>query len=175
MKFIKFLSISKSLKESKDRFGAYKMEPANSIPNFDAAAQRTLALEGSAPGQPAPDRPLERVGSGAAAAWKTMLHNLLGSDRSRRRAAAPGQIELNLDRVTVVRNELNETDIDFVAPGSRAAKTPSAPMVSKPEHGAWERWTQGVLGAKKDPFTNSSADGSSAYTSKRTQDLIAKT
>ena len=174
MKIIQFLSMSKSLKETKDRLGAYKMEPANSIPNFDAAAQSTLALEGSAQGQAEPSRPLERAGSGAAAAWMTMLRNLAGSDKSRRRAVAPGQIELNLDRVTVVRNDLNDTDIDFVAPGSRAAKVESAPAASKTENGVWARWTHGVLGYKKDPFTGPPAQ-SSAYASKRTQELIAKT
>ena len=174
MKFIKFLSISKALKETKDHFGAYKMEPANSIPHFDEAAQKSLALEGSAQAQPEPGRPLERAGSGAAAAWKTMLHNLMGSDKSRRRAVALGQIELNLDRVTVVRNELNDADIDFVAPGSRTAKPRSASVDSKPENRTWDRWTHGVISGRKDPFASPSADNS-AYTSKRTQELIAKT
>lgn len=174
MKIIQFLSMSKSLRAAKDRFGAYKMESANSIPKFDASAQSTLALDGSAQGQGAPERPLERVGSGAAAAWKTMLCNLTGSDKSRRRAAAPGQIELNLDRVTVVRNDLSDPDVDFVAPGSREAKKETAPLASKPENGAWSRWTHGVLGHGKDPFTNPPSQ-SSAYASKRTQELIAKT
>ena len=178
MKLISFFSLGRSLRESKDQFGTYNLEAANSIPKFEPS-QRTLALDALPATQASepremPASPLERVGAGAGNAWKTMVRNLVGPDKTRRRPAVHGQIELNLDQVTVVRNDLSDADIELVARNSKAARRAPETAFDGRQPGGWMRLTQRLFRSSKDPFAGQAA-ASSAYCAKRTHELIART
>jgi hypothetical protein len=174
MKLIRFLTLGRSLKESKDQLGMYRLEPSNSIPKFEPA-QRTLALDAAPEAQaPQPASPLERVGAGAGNAWNTMVRNLVGGDKTRRRTSVHRQTELNLDHVTVIRNDLNETDMDLVARNSKASKRAPEAAFDGRQASGWMRLTQRLFRSHKDPF-GGAAPGSSGYSAKRTRELIART
>lgn len=157
----------------------YKLE-SGSIPRFEAA-QRTLALDAAPGGEPAAQTrvsaaeasPLSAVGSGSGNAWKTMLRGLLGGDSARRRGAVQGQIELNLERVTVVRNDLNDADLEVVACGSGPARKAPEGTFEGRQTGGWMRLTQRLFRTNKDPFATSSSN--SGYSAKQTRQLIART
>jgi hypothetical protein len=63
------------------------------------------------------------------ASWKKIIF----PPRSKRKtSSAPVQTEWSLEKVTVVRNDLNESDIEIIAP--KAPKAPVAAPVSQPKY-----------------------------------------
>ena len=196
MSMIQFLSLGQSLKESKDRTGAYKLELSHIVPKFEPA-QRSLALETGAPFakstqasvsvadarlaagrqtglSASPRLPVARADAASGNAWKTMMRNLVGGSSPRRKSTVQGQIELNLEHVTVARNDLSDTDIEVVARGSKAVRRAPETSFDGRQASGWMRLTQRLFRSNKDPFSDS-ASGSSAYCVKQTHELISRT
>ena len=197
MSMIQFLSLGQSLKESKDRTGAYKLEISHILPKFEPA-QRSLAFETGAPFakstqassvsvadaslmagrqtglSASPRLPVARADAASGNAWKTMMRNLVGGSSPRRKSTVQGQIELNLEHVTVARNDLSDTDIEVVTRGSKAARRAPETSFDGRQASGWMRLTQRLFRSNKDPFSGP-ALGSSAYCVKQTHELISRT
>jgi len=105
--------------------------------------------------------------------WKTMVKELFFGRRRRRPNGANVQTELALENVTVVRNDLHETDL--VAVPTRAQTFVTSKPVVPPHKQArdWVRLTAGLIRPKKSEFHPSQGVASAAEQN-QTPDLIAR-
>lgn len=105
--------------------------------------------------------------------WKTMIKELFFGRGHRRPNGSNVQGELALNNVTVVRNDLRETDLEVVP--TRAQSFMASKPVVPPHKEArdWVRLTIGLIRPKKSEFYPSQGVASAAEQN-RTPDLIAR-
>ncbi len=145
MKTIELLAVTQSVKESKDGLSPYKMSREHLLPRFEAAAQSApvAAPETVAPAEP--ELPIAPAASGVSAAVvepekakrfagpATTLRQALAKKNpfatSKPERRTPVQTELLLEQVKVVRNDLNDSDLELVAASiARKTEAPVAPV-----------------------------------------------
>jgi hypothetical protein len=81
----------------------------------------------------------------------SLLPPMRGGGGRNRTAHKPVQAELTLEKVRVVRNDLNDTDFEIVPGrlmGLPSGASPILPHPQRPEPGAWNRLTTKFLGAQ---------------------------
>ena len=113
----KFLAIGRSLRKAKDRPGRYQMTSRGLLPKFSGIGKRD--------GVPTDPASWESASASASASESEMpvSPNLDGELEMGRRifASRRGSVPRELQGVLVKRNDLRESDVDFVAVGDCAA------------------------------------------------------
>ena len=125
MSFIRLLSVDRSFIGSGSEIGRYRMKPENKLPIFGCERAPELTICVGRPKSSVPTnmswwkRLLCMFEFKAANSMRKNAPSMRGSEKDRRVSGGLEQAELVLQQLSVVRNDLTDTDVDVVSSGKR--------------------------------------------------------
>lgn len=128
-----------------------KLEAAPKI--ADRPEAKPVAREYSTRPHTAPSLPLRRE----TRSWKARVQEWISFGMGRKQPVTPFQAELALESVKVIRNDLNETDMEIVQTAPKTAAAPASSSPEKRKAARWMRLTTRVFGRAKNEFTPETA------------------
>jgi hypothetical protein len=169
MSLIRLLSMGHALKESKDQTGLYHLGFGGAIPRFEEGRQKSAQADVVAP-TPQAGGGNDGAEGATGRVWASMISGVFGQEAKRHGVVA--QRRLSLDEVKVVRNDLNETDIEVVERRERPATTGREASFERRQVGGWKQLTERLFHLGGDATVFRKADAPVARP--RQQELIAR-